>query len=234
MAPPIRVPPDQSGTDRDTAANASSGRRAPSCLVILVSWVENRNASTRRCRDVSAWAKCSSMREYRSIEPLTSHSNTRGRGRTRRFRVGSVSMSPPLRRLSAIARRRSTRAPRPRIHRRVRRIPGFHTRRDSASRASTISSGVSAPKSLSAIPPRSLQTFTPLSGAGASPSDSPAAADGSSRVIMISIAPGEVRGSPEAASIRRSGGSCSRQNASNTRSNMPSCSRRWTSSARQA
>ena len=47
MAPPMRVPPDQSGTDRDTAASASSGRRARSCVVILVSWVEKRNASTR-------------------------------------------------------------------------------------------------------------------------------------------------------------------------------------------
>ena len=47
----------------------------------------------------------------------------------------------------------STRAPLPRTHRRVRRRPGSHTRRDSASRASTISSASSAAKSLSAIPP---------------------------------------------------------------------------------
>ena len=74
------------------------------------------------------------------MDPLTSHSSTRGRGRTRRARRASFTTSPPVRRLSAIARRRSIREPRPRTHRRVRRSPGFQTRRDRAAPASAISS----------------------------------------------------------------------------------------------
>ena len=62
IAAPIRVPPDQSGTARDTAASAWSGRPERSCLVMRVSLVENTNASTRRWRPVSACAKCRSMR----------------------------------------------------------------------------------------------------------------------------------------------------------------------------
>ncbi len=97
------------------------------------------------------------------MDPLTSHSSTRGRGRTRRARRASFTTSPPVRRLSAIARRRSIRGPRPRTHRRVRRSPGFQTRRDRAAPASAISSVVNAAKSLSARPPRSLQVFRPRS-----------------------------------------------------------------------
>ena len=47
---PMRVPPDQPDTDRDTTATASSSARAPSCLVTRVISVEKTNASRRRCR----------------------------------------------------------------------------------------------------------------------------------------------------------------------------------------
>ncbi len=53
-----------------------------------------------------------------------SHSSTSGRSRVRRFRRGSSKTSPPVRTLCASARRRSTRGPRPRTQRRVRRSPG--------------------------------------------------------------------------------------------------------------
>ena len=111
------------------------------------------------------------------MDPLTSQSSTRARGRTRRVRRASFTTSPPVRRLSAIARRRSIRGPRPRTHRRVRRSPGVQTRRDSAAPASAISSAVNAAKSLSARPPRSLQVFSPRFGVGASPSASSAPED---------------------------------------------------------
>lgn len=39
------------------------------------------------------------MREYRSIDPLTSHSSTSERGRVRRICRGSANTSPPVRRL---------------------------------------------------------------------------------------------------------------------------------------
>ena len=100
-----------------------------------------------------------------------------GLGRMRRVRRGSVRMSPPVRRLRAIARRRSTRDPRPRIHRRVRRSPGLHTSRSSASRARTISSALNSPKSLSASVPTSLHVCSnagdeaPSSGGSTLPAD---------------------------------------------------------------
>ena len=46
----MRVPPDQSGTDRATSAAASLSLRARSSLVTRVSRVEKTNTSTRRCR----------------------------------------------------------------------------------------------------------------------------------------------------------------------------------------
>ena len=131
-ASPIRVPPDQSGTDRDTAATAESSSRGRSSRVIRVRVVENRNASTRRWRWLSACAKCRSIREYRSIDPLTSHNRRIGRGRRRRSRRGSEKTSPPVRTLCRNARRKSRRGPDPRIQRRVCRSPGFQTSRASA------------------------------------------------------------------------------------------------------
>ena len=59
----MRVPPDQSRTARETAANAASGAGDRSSIVTLVKRVANRKASTRRALLLIEWAKCSNVRE---------------------------------------------------------------------------------------------------------------------------------------------------------------------------
>ena len=84
------------------------------------------------------------------MDPLTSHSSTSARGRRRRARRGSFTTSPPVRRLPAIARRRSIREPRPRNPPPCPPLPRIPDETDSAAPASAISSAVNAAKSLSA------------------------------------------------------------------------------------
>lgn len=83
-AAPIRVPPDQSGTASFTLAMAASVRLSANWRVTRVSAVENTKTSTRRAPPEMACANRSSIRVYGSIEPLTSHISTSGRGATRR------------------------------------------------------------------------------------------------------------------------------------------------------
>ena len=77
---PMRVPPAQSGTARETWVTASSILRWLSWRVIRVSLVAKRNASTCPNSPATLCMKCSSMRVYRSMEPLTSQISTRDRG----------------------------------------------------------------------------------------------------------------------------------------------------------
>ena len=74
----MRVPPDQSSTLAEQAASASSGSRALSARVTLVSRVPNRNECTRLRASVTAWRKCRNSRVYWLIEPEISSSATIG------------------------------------------------------------------------------------------------------------------------------------------------------------
>ena len=138
----MRVPPDQSFTTARTRMSATSIGRPMNGRVILVSRVENTNTSTARRRRAIACTKSSSIRVYGSMEPLTSHSTTRGRGARRRSRRGITIGSPPSRALTRSSRRGSTTPPLPGIQRRVTRTPGVHARRATTARARAISCGV--------------------------------------------------------------------------------------------
>ncbi len=161
-----------------------------------------------------------------------SHRSTSGRSRARRFRRGSWKTSPPVRTLCASARRRSTRGPRPRTQRRVRRSPGVHSSRSIAARASAISSGgelreVLVRQRLRIAPGlqnlrRRLDRFLVV------PSAPWLSHCGRAPVRWSSVRgwrPGRWR-------VRATRPSCSRQNASKARSNIARSSRRWTRSAR--
>ncbi len=59
----MRVPPDQSCTECAAAAMAASARGVRSSMVMRVSLVAKRNASTRRVFRARVWAKWSRVRE---------------------------------------------------------------------------------------------------------------------------------------------------------------------------
>ena len=94
----MRVPPAQSSTEDEQLASASSGSRARSARVTLVSRVPNRNTETRLRASVMACRKCRNRRVYSLIEPEISSSATIGAGLSIRpsFRMSMI--SPPVRR----------------------------------------------------------------------------------------------------------------------------------------
>ena len=134
-------------TARPTPVTASSILAADRYRVTRVSRVENRNASTSRGGATSACTNCSSILEYRSMEPLTSAMTTSGRVFSLRVRLGRTSGSPPCFMFRPHERPQVERARRPRGHRRVRRRPR-PVQLAQQRRASAISSGVNRAKSL--------------------------------------------------------------------------------------
>ena len=105
------MPPDQSATQAEQAASASSGSLALSARVTLVRRVPNRNEWTRFRASVTAWRKCRNSRVYSPMEPEMSSSATIGGGRVlaRPRYLRSIS-APPAFMLARNVRRMSTAA----------------------------------------------------------------------------------------------------------------------------
>src|SRR5712671_6539878 len=109
---PMRVPPAQSSTVDEQLARASSGSRARSARVTLLSLVPNRNTETRLRASVMACRKCRNSRVYSLIEPDISSSATIGAGLSIRPNLWISMMSPPVRKDPRRVRRMSSRKPR--------------------------------------------------------------------------------------------------------------------------
>src|SRR4051812_26185142 len=91
----ILVPPAQSSTEDEQLAKASSGSRARSDRVTLVSRVPNRNTETRLRASVTAWRKCRNSRVYSLLEPGISSSATIGAGFSVKTKFRVLMISPP-------------------------------------------------------------------------------------------------------------------------------------------
>src|SRR5262249_48025968 len=104
----MRVPPDQSGTLKETAASASSGSLCLSARVTLVSLVPNRKVCTRLRASVTACRKWRKSRVYWLIEPEMSSSATIGGALVRGPRYLRSMTAPPALRLPRKVRRMST------------------------------------------------------------------------------------------------------------------------------
>ena len=124
----MRVPPDQSGTDRDTAARASSGRAARSCLVIRVELGREQEgfdaavALRHGVREVQQHAR---VALHRAADVAQQHER-----RAAARAVAAAAARRCRRRCGGCRRWRAADRfanPRPRTHRRVRRTPGFQT-----------------------------------------------------------------------------------------------------------
>ena len=120
----MRVPPDQSGTDRDTAVTAASSRRARSSRRDAR---EPRGEQERLDAPVPAPDRVREVQEHARVA-LHRAADVAEQDERARPRAAPAprqrTTSPPVRTLRASARRRSMRGPRPRTHRRVRRSPG--------------------------------------------------------------------------------------------------------------
>src|SRR6266550_3361578 len=148
-ASPMRVPPDQSDTVRETCASAASGRRSRSCRVMRVRRVPNVNVSTRPHPRAMACDMCRRSRVYASIDPETSQRITSGRrftrGARRRRTAGSPCVASDLRMVARASRREPFREER---KRRLWRSPGDHLRRSRKRAAAARSAAVIAEKSV--------------------------------------------------------------------------------------
>ena len=109
---PMRVPPDQSSTFPATFSSAASTSRWRRCRVTLVRRVPKTKVNTRSRSLVTACRKWSSIREYRLMEPETSHSATSGGGRRRRAERFRGMTSAPERSAERRVARVSIRGPR--------------------------------------------------------------------------------------------------------------------------
>ena len=96
---------------RTGRASASSGSRAFSARVTLVSRVPNRKVCTRLRASVTAWRKCRKSRVYWLMEPEISSSATIGGALVRGPRYFRSMMAPPALRLARSVRRMSMRWP---------------------------------------------------------------------------------------------------------------------------
>ena len=111
--------------------------------------VENTKASSRPSLPRAAWAKYSSISEYRSIDPETSAMNSSGRRRMRRSVKAGISRSPSVVTIRRRVRRGSGRSPdRAGRRRRDQVSAGLHIIEAMSWRTSAASAGVSSEKSL--------------------------------------------------------------------------------------
>ena len=137
----MRVPPDQSVTDPDTAASASSGSGHAKLLVTRVSLrgkQERLDALVTPRHGVREVQQHARVALHRAAHVAQQHER---RGRMRRVRRGSFDDITAGAEACRRSRAGDPRArPAPRTHRRVRRSPGDQTSRASAARASGVRS----------------------------------------------------------------------------------------------